>query len=387
MLTRRGYTLIGSALGLLVAGRLLGSVELWMLSLASLTLLGLDVIWLRTRSRRLEAGRQVSPVRLHVGTEGTVNLEVHNAAPRPTPLMLLQDQFDDGRQEARFVLGPLAPGETKSAAYRIPTSRRGRFTVGPFAGEILDPFGFARRRFTLVPSQVVVVYPRIHTLRGVDARLGPDHRTGARTVHKSIGGDDFLALRNYVIGDDLRRVHWASTARVGELMVRQDEAPWQAPPILVLDRRAGVHTAASFELAVEAFASLVVMFHTSGVPFVATTSDGRVLRADAGPDPILDELVGVHPDSHNRLQLSPLRRVGATAAIVVTGRPDATSRDALGGVVPAGFGRTIVIATAPRLEDPGPLPRDMVLIDASRVPLPAAWEEGSRTWSRSGARV
>ena len=70
-------------------------------------------------------------------------------------------------------------------------------------------------------------------------------------------GDEFVTLREYELGDDLRRVHWRSTARTGELMIRQDEARWRSRAAVVLDVQPGAHDAASFEVAVEAAASVV----------------------------------------------------------------------------------------------------------------------------------
>ena len=69
-------------------------------------------------------------------------------------------------------------------------------------------------------------------------------------------GLDFFGLREYEVGDDLRRVHWRSTARTGELMLRQDEMPWEARSTILLDTRPSTHHGESFERAVEIAASL-----------------------------------------------------------------------------------------------------------------------------------
>ena len=71
------------------------------------------------------------------------------------------------------------------------------------------------------------------------------------------GGEDFYALREYVVGDDLRRVHWPSTARHDDLMVRQDELPWQGRATVLVDVRASTNTAESLELVISAAASIV----------------------------------------------------------------------------------------------------------------------------------
>ena len=101
--------------------------------------------------------------------------------------------------------------------------------------------------------------PRVHDIVApvaVGSRISAEHEPcGARAVVSDLG-DEFLTLREYEVGDDLRRVHWRSTARTGELMIRQDEARWRSRAAVVLDVRPGAHDAASFEVAVEAAASV-----------------------------------------------------------------------------------------------------------------------------------
>lgn len=389
MLTRRGFAVIGAAIGLFVGGRILGTSELWILATAALVLVGLDALRVATRAIAFEVRRAPDPSRLHVGSDGTIDLELTHRGRRLTPVLAVHDLFDDGRQAAQFLVPGMRPGETRHAAYRIPTGRRGRFRVGPFEASVLDAFGLVRRRVRLLAAETIVVYPRVHPLLGLTARFGPDHRTDtSRTVHRSLGGDDFLTLRAYVVGDDLRRVHWASTARVGELMVRQDEAPWQAPPVVVLDERASVHTPASFERAVEAVASLVVMFEQRQVPFEAVRSSGHPLDPGWGLDAVLEQLAVIEPDAGNRLALPALGRSTSAAAIVVTGWPEASTFAALAALTGPGRGRVMLIATATGgSAEIGPIPRGITVIDASGVAFTDAWEQGVRAWTRSGAPV
>ena len=82
----------------------------------------------------LAVSRRVRPDRLHVGSEGRIDLLVENLGTRATPLLAATDWFDEGRRAARFLVPPLAAGATARAAYRIPTRRRGRYRVGPLVG-------------------------------------------------------------------------------------------------------------------------------------------------------------------------------------------------------------------------------------------------------------
>ena len=91
-------------------------------------------------------------------------------------------------------------------------------------------------------STRIVPLPQTH---GHDPLAGADHPTAL-----GVAGEDFYALRAYEMGDDLRRVHWPSTARVDELMIRQNEMPWQGRATVLLDARARAHDGESLELAV-----------------------------------------------------------------------------------------------------------------------------------------
>ncbi|HUF83774.1 MAG TPA: hypothetical protein VMQ81_04180, partial [Acidimicrobiia bacterium] len=107
LLTRRGWSLVGASLGLYVAGRLLGAVELSILATGGVGLLISALVWARTRTWDLVAGRELRPARLHVGADGRVDLAITNRGARRTPQLSVTDVFDDGRRAARFLLPPL----------------------------------------------------------------------------------------------------------------------------------------------------------------------------------------------------------------------------------------------------------------------------------------
>jgi uncharacterized protein (DUF58 family) len=115
----------------------------------------------------------------------------------------------------------------------------------------------ASRVIPSAPRASLTVFPRVDELHPLpQARsANPSGFTSKPSV--GAGGEDFYALRPYEMGDDLRRVHWASTARQDELMIRQDELPWQGRVTVLADLRAIVHTPASLELVLSAVASIV----------------------------------------------------------------------------------------------------------------------------------
>jgi uncharacterized protein (DUF58 family) len=403
MLTRRGWSLVGACLGLFVAGRLLGTVELSILATGGVALLAGALVWARTRSWDLVAGRELRPARLHVGADGRVDLAISNRGAHRTPQLSVTDVFDDGRRAARFLLPPLPPDETARAAYRIPTGRRGRYRVGPLAVTATDPFGLARRTWGLGGFSEVTVCPRVHDILAPSqpgGRLVASVESVRARALVSEGGEEFLTLREYEIGDDLRRVHWRSTARTGELMVRQDEAQWRARAVVVLDVRPGAHDHGSFELAVEATASVVDRLTRMRRQVEVVTGAGQRLGQTRGgrsrSGDVMDQLATIEPGGPDRLGsvLSSVRARGRAALVVaVMGTMSATELDALGGLT--AHGSVTVVATRPpldvlpgdRIASPGPPAagptRALVLIDTYAVPFPIAWNETMTRWQLS----
>ncbi|MGH9184682.1 MAG: DUF58 domain-containing protein [Acidimicrobiales bacterium] len=257
MLTRQGWLVTAGAVVLVAAGRLLGVFELFVLGVAAAALVGLTFAVVLLVRLRLEVARHLSPPRVHAGTPSRVELRLRNRGERSTPVLRLFDPVS-GTRGADLHLAPLEPLGTAQAAYRLPTDRRGIIRVGPLEVVVDDPFGLASVRTIAAPRTELTVYPRIDAIVPVPYTSGHDPHAGAEHP-TALGrtGEDFYALRQYVLGDDIRRVHWPSTARRDELMVRQDELPWQGRVVVLLDVRRSTHTAASLELAVSAAASVV----------------------------------------------------------------------------------------------------------------------------------
>src|SRR5262245_8301184 len=238
--TRRGWTIVGAAVGLLVGGRVLGADELSVLGLAGLALVLLSVVWVVAARPRLAVERRLDPPRLHVGDLARADLDCTPSGRQPTVLLELAESIDDGALRARFLLAPLTPGDTVSPAYRIPTDRRGRLALGPARAAVTDPLGLAHRGHAVAPREELLVRPRVHAIvpptLGAGRRLVHDDDRSRRAAATDAAGE-FLAVRPYETGDDPRRVHWRSSARSDDLMVRQFEAPRRGATLVVLDTR------------------------------------------------------------------------------------------------------------------------------------------------------
>ncbi len=257
MLTRQGWLVGVGVVVLLAGGRLLGLAELFALGLVAAVLLMGCVLAVGAARLDLEVGRAIHPARVQVGTNTRVELTVRNTRASRTPVLRLRDPVS-GTRGADLLVSPLGRGERTIAAYRLPTERRGLLHIGPLDVVVGDPFGLTNLATVAAPATEVIVFPRIEQIAPLPYTTGHDPLAGARQPN-SLGrsGEDFYALRPYAVGDDLRRIHWPSSARHDELLVRQSELPWQGRTTVLLDVRRAAHSGESLELAVSAAASIV----------------------------------------------------------------------------------------------------------------------------------
>jgi uncharacterized protein (DUF58 family) len=389
LLTHRGWSLLGATIGLIAGGRLLGLVQLWVLATAALLALLGAVVWTSTRTVDMQASRHVVR-RLQVGVDGRVDLSVSSEGARATPMLTLTDAFDGGRRHARFLLPPLASGTTARAAYRVPTERRGRYEIGPLRASVGDPFGLSNRSWRAAGLDEVIVQPRVHDVMPLPEGGGDDLDSNDRRVVGQLDvTGEFLMLREFAPGDDLRRVHWKSTARHQRLMIRQDESRRRAPVLVMLDVRSAAHDRTSFELAVEAVASIVTSLDRDQRQVEVRTTNGERL-GQAGRRyvaSLMDELAVIEPTGVGRLAPG---RARPSAVVAVLGRP----RDGDLLVLERLTGRRGMLAVVVTRPDGGqpvglttrrtvPL---QVIVTPDR-PFPIAWNEAVIRWQRSSSHA
>src|SRR5690625_1866913 len=186
-----------------------------------------------------------------------------------------------------FDIPRLRPGESVTAEVEIPTHRRGTVDFGPLvlARSSLGDLLRSRRSYGSYTS--VLVEPRVLDALGLPPGMRRGH-IGAdeRIAH---GGTDLVGMREYLAGDDLRRVHWSTSARRGTLMVREDADP-SAPHLTVLldDRLAsygqGAEAIAGLDEAVDVAASLLATAAQVASPAAIRAISGS-LDAECDPDP------------------------------------------------------------------------------------------------------
>jgi uncharacterized protein (DUF58 family) len=373
--------LAGAAGGLLIGSRIVGADPLAALALGAGLLIGFGFVWVSTHRVALTLVRSVHPTRPTVGEEGRVVL--HGQTTHASPWLNVTESVDSGRRAARFAVVPLPAGTPVEAGYRIPTAHRGRYVVGPTLVTVTDPCGLVRRTWPVGDTAEIIIRPRVHDLvaplRGGGGE--PDERAAGARVPVVEAFGEFLALREYESGDDPRRVHWPSSARRGELLVRVDEAAAPGRAVILLDTRAAVHDAASFERAIEMAASVASTLHRARQPIEVVTTAGETFRRPGASalELVLDNLAVAEVGDEELLRpvVGALRnRLGVGAVIVVTGAPDPAIVDAAAAL----RGRRIVtlVATAPSPVPTGSIP----VVDASNDDFAHQWNRTVRARSR-----
>jgi len=305
-----GFTCVGCAVVLGQQDLLRAGILVLMLPVATLIFVG--------RARyRLSCERSLQPLRVPVGQAARVTLSLKNAGRLPSSVLMLEDEVPYALgTRPRFVIDQIGPRWRREIEYTLRSDVRGRFQVGPLSVRVCDPFGLIEIDRAFAARHSLTVTPQVQPLP--DGHLfgewsgSGDNRPRA---FAAAGTEDVL-IREYRHGDDLRRVHWRSTARVGELMVRREEQPWQTRATLLMDTRASAHRgsgpASSFEWLVTATASVGV--HLSGQGYalrlVSETGDDhaghwheRGSGAVGDADDLLDHLAVIQPSSRARLDL------------------------------------------------------------------------------------
>lgn len=284
LLTRRGV-------GALMLGVLLAGLGFWWrypgvaglgLAMVVLVVAAVGTVVLPAPVR---AERTVRPRTVHrLGTcVGTLAL---TSTSRRLPVEL--DAVDSVGGEAVPIEVPLlAAGAATSVEYPIPTARRGVLRIGPLTLRRHGLAGLADSRATLGTAVEVRVVPRVLPVRGLPSGVRRGHVGADERVER--GGTDLVGLREYVPGDDLRRLHWATSARTGTLMVREDADPARPHLAVVLDDRAASHPDPDgFEDAVELAASLLTAAITDGHPVRLLSTSGAIdLEGAAGDTDLL----------------------------------------------------------------------------------------------------
>ncbi|WP_426595347.1 DUF58 domain-containing protein [Cellulomonas sp. McL0617] len=286
--TARGWTLAAAGVAAVQFGVVLGSVDLVRIGTLALLLvvaaaIGVFVFDPGRGRHRLGVTRSTTPNPVHASSEAQI--EVVIAATDPAARVRLAGlkfaeqaatELSGGRPlRARVARAP----RRVTVTYAVQAARRGRWPLGPLVVTRSDPFGVVRASATLGEQAEVSVWPTVVPLpTPADVLVGEPDRValGARTP-----STDDASLRDYREGDDLRRVHWGSSARRGALMVRSDERAGMRPVSVLLGLPA---RASTLEWSISLAASMALAMLEGGHP--VRLVGGLRSEPETGPYPL-----------------------------------------------------------------------------------------------------
>jgi uncharacterized protein (DUF58 family) len=394
-LTTRGRSFLAAGVATFLAALVMGQHDLLRIAVL-LMALPLVSAWVVARTRyRLSSERRLGGGRVAAGRESTVTLRLENISRLPTGLLLIEDRVPYVLgSRPRFVLDRVEPRGRREVAYTVRSDVRGRYELGPLSIRLTDPFGMCELQRAFTARDTLVVTPQVNPLPTVQlaGEWAGSGESRARAI--ATAGDDDAGTREYRQGDDLRRVHWRSTARLGQLMVRREEQPWQSRCTVLLDTRTRAHRgegpASSFEWAVSAAASIGVHLVRHGYHVrLLTDTGGNVASAAHDPSGIgsdfegalLDALAVIEPSGNQTFQdaAAALRRGGGDGLLVAvlgTVTPDQANQLARLRQGSAGAVAVLLDATSWTASSP-----------SARAAAEAEFEGSARLMLASGWRV
>lgn len=377
-MTRVGWTTIAAGVVLTALG--------WMLVWPSIAVLGVGSVLLvagalacTIRRPRVQITREIQPARVQKGDTAIVFLTLANTGRRGVAPMVIEQPYGDTTVRAR--LPRLRRGERGMTTFRLPTTRRGVFTLGPLELTRADPFAIARITQRHCGDDLIWVHPRVMPFSALPSGV-TRHLEGPTADTAPQGDITFHRLREYVMGDDLRMIHWKSTARVGQLMVRHNVDTSQPLTVVVFDQRPDRYSAESFETAVDAAASVVVAATGGRAPAQLRTTTGDQVGDPSRSEPqaILDHLTTVDPAPGGALAdvLLRLRRErGGTALVVVTGAVDEAELPTIASLRTR-FQRVVVVSVTPAAQAPPAFAGIDIVTGSDEETLTRAWNLGVR---------
>jgi uncharacterized protein (DUF58 family) len=191
------------------------------------------------RSLRLQITRRIHPSRSFGGEDVEVMVKVTNDSNEKIVHIHLEEQVPQPlilKSGTRTVAGSMNPGEEFEYCYRISAPKRGRYILGPFTARTSDLMGFRADTDQVNVFDNLTVLPRIEKTGPVELRARRVGPWPGLIASRKIGlGTEFFELEPYAPGDDLRRINWKASAKLGQLVTNEFEGEQVTDVLLVLD--------------------------------------------------------------------------------------------------------------------------------------------------------
>ena len=362
-LTARGWTVLGGGLAWCAIALLVGQRDLWWPGLFLALLPLASWLLLLPGSGRLRVERRVAPGRIGAGDTTRVSLLLDPGGISLGAVSRVRDRLPSALGDTRWY--GFAPGlgnRAQLVEYDLRPAWRGRYQLGPLEHAVADGLGLARSVRVLPGRAELLVTPRVEPLANLRAASGVGLANDTTLLRTGLGSADDVLIREYRHGDDVRRVHWRSTARTGQLMVRREERAWDPSATVLVDNRSrGYSTRVHddrLEWGVSAAASIALHLLSDGFDLNLVAADGVVLsphRVGPGREAVvLDHLADLSLDRAQTLRealAASNRGAEGQLLVAVLARVDAADAAALAEA--ARNGRAcwaVLLASSPQLD-------------------------------------
>ncbi len=276
MPTPVGWRLLGLGVAAVAGGRAFAVGELYVIGLTAAAAVVTALVARLVHPSRLSVRRRVSSTMVAVSDPLEVSLEVANRARLTSPTVRISETVT-GEDDIRSCVAALPGGTAASRSYRLQPTRRGVLEIGPTRLTDVDGLGLARRRHIVESRTRVVVHPPIEQLAAPRLPVGGDLSLPIEFRRRPLGlaSEEFDVLRPYAEGDDLRHIHWRSTARLDEFVVRRFQPSRPGRLTVVVDTRPPGDLAAVQDRTTSVAASIVCAVLRNGDEARILTTDGR----------------------------------------------------------------------------------------------------------------
>jgi uncharacterized protein (DUF58 family) len=335
LLTHRGRFFVVIGLVVVLVAMAAGQRDVMRLGLLLVSLPVIAAVLVSRARLRMSCERSIEPGQVPLGSPMKGQIVLGQDGRLPAGILMLEDSVPrelGGRP--RFLVDRPDVRWRRVVEYPLLGRVRGRFSTGPLTVRTVDPFGLVQLDRQFVATSEVMVTPRIVPLPKIRT-IGGGGRTGESRPHRiGVVGQDDATVREYRQGDDVRRIHWPSTARWGDLMVRREEQAWDPSASIVLDSRASAHAGRgmhnSLEWAISAAASIGIHFLDDGFAIEIYEADGPLH---------ISGTMGQHSSASQELVVSRLTDLRARATTMIHYAVESATVDRPGQLAIAIMGR------------------------------------------------
>ena len=344
LLTARGRIFLIAGIAVVLVAMVAGQRDVMRLGLLLAALPVIAAILVSRARLRMSCERMIEPAQVPLGSPMKGQIILGQDGRLPAAILLLEDVVPrELGSRPRFLVDKADQSWRRVVEYPLLGRVRGRFSTGPLTVRTSDPFGLVQLDRQFVATSEVMVTPRVVPLPTIRATGGAGSTGEARPHRIGVVGQDDVLVREYRQGDDVRRIHWRSTARWGDLMVRREEQAWDPSASIMLDSRTAAHAGRgmqnSMEWAISAAASIAIHFLDDGFGIEIYEADGPLhiagsmgQHSSASQELVVNRLTDLRPRStttmHYAVESATVDRPGQLV-IAIMGRMSAEDANSL----------------------------------------------------------